>query len=53
MNQNPYGGQNQYSGNPYTAPETVADYGDIGPRALHHIALLGEPTRDASGTVIG
>ena len=31
----------------------VADYGTIGPRALHHIALLGEPTKDAKGNVIG
>ena len=31
----------------------VADYGNVGPRALHHIALLGEPTKDAYGNVIG
>jgi taurine dioxygenase len=31
----------------------VADYGDVGPRALHHIALLGEPTMDAWGKVVG
>ena len=31
----------------------VADYGNIGPRALHHIALLGEPTMDAFGNVVG
>ena len=31
----------------------VADYGEIGPRTLHHIALLGEPTLNADGEVIG
>ena len=31
----------------------VADYGNVGPRALHHIALLGEATMDAFGNVIG
>ena len=31
----------------------VADYGRVGPRALHHIALLGEPTADANGEVVG
>ena len=31
----------------------VADYGNVGPRALHHIALLGEPTKDAYGKIIG
>ena len=31
----------------------VADYGEIGPRSLHHIALLGEPTVNPSGEVIG
>jgi alpha-ketoglutarate-dependent taurine dioxygenase len=31
----------------------VADYGEVGPRALHHIALLGEPTRNAQGQAIG
>ena len=31
----------------------VADYGDVGPRALHHVALLGEPTHNAAGEVIG
>ena len=31
----------------------VADYGNVGPRALHHIALLGEPTENAFGEVIG
>ena len=31
----------------------VADYGKVGPRALHHVALLGEPTEDADGRVIG
>lgn len=31
----------------------VADYGQIGPRSLHHIALLGEPTHNAHGDVIG
>ena len=31
----------------------VADYGNVGPRSLHHVALLGEPTRDPSGKVIG
>ena len=31
----------------------VADYGKVGPRELHHVALLGEPTEDADGRVIG
>jgi alpha-ketoglutarate-dependent taurine dioxygenase len=31
----------------------VADYGQIGPRSLHHIALLGEPTQNALGQIIG
>ncbi len=31
----------------------VSDYGEVGPRALHHIALLGEPTKDADGEIIG
>jgi taurine dioxygenase len=31
----------------------VADYGAVGPRTLHHIALLGEPTENAQGEVIG
>ena len=31
----------------------VADYGEIGPRNLHHIALLGEPTMNALGEVVG
>lgn len=31
----------------------VADYGEVGPRMLHHIALLGEPTKNADGDTIG
>jgi alpha-ketoglutarate-dependent taurine dioxygenase len=31
----------------------VADYGAIGPRSLHHIALLGEPTQNADGQIVG
>lgn len=31
----------------------VADYGTVGPRALHHVALLGEPTHNARGEVVG
>ena len=31
----------------------VSDYGKVGPRALHHIALLGEPTENGFGEVIG
>lgn len=31
----------------------VSDYGNMGPRVLHHIALLGEPTKNADGEVIG
>lgn len=31
----------------------VADYGDVGPRSLHHIAMLGEPTMNPDGVVIG
>ena len=31
----------------------VADYGQVGPRSLHHIALLGEPTKNARGQIIG
>jgi alpha-ketoglutarate-dependent taurine dioxygenase len=31
----------------------VADYGNMGPRALHHIALLGEPTKNAAGQIVG
>ena len=31
----------------------VADYGEVGPRALHHIALLGEPTLNAYGEEVG
>ncbi len=31
----------------------VADYGHVGPRSLHHIALLGEPTLNAYGEVVG
>ena len=30
----------------------VSDYGDVGPRALHHIALLGEPTEAPDGKVV-
>ncbi len=30
----------------------VSDYGDVGPRALHHIALLGEPTETPAGEVV-
>ena len=30
----------------------VSDYGQVGPRSLHHIALLGEPTQNAEGEVI-
>lgn len=39
--------------NRITQHYAVADYGDMGPRALHHIALLGEPTANAAGEVVG
>ena len=30
----------------------VSDYGNMGARALHHIALLGEPTMNPDGKII-
>ena len=39
--------------NRVTMHYAVADYGQIGPRSLHHIALLGEPTQNALGQIIG
>lgn len=39
--------------NRITQHYAVADYGKVGARALHHIALLGEPTKNAYGEVIG
>merc|ERR1719478_1168418 len=30
----------------------VTDYANIGARTLHHIALLGEPTKDHEGKVV-
>ena len=30
----------------------VTDYHNLGARTLHHIALLGEPTKDAEGKVV-
>merc|ERR1711964_332730 len=32
--------------NRITQHYAVADYGNVGPRSLHHIALLGDPTKN-------